>query len=55
MKYIREIKPDIKVQNDKIFVRNDLFEQVIKRCKAANTEFTMLEEKLGICVYEENY
>ena len=55
MKYIREIKPDIKVQNDKIFVRNDLFEQVIKSYKAANTEFTMLKEKLGICLYQENY
>ena len=55
MKYRREITPDIKVQADKIFVRNDLFEQVIKSCKATNTEFTILQEKLGICLYEENY
>ena len=55
LKYRREITPDIKLQTDRIFVRNDLFEQVIKSCKAANIEFTMLKEKLGICLYEENY
>ena len=55
MKYRREITPDINVQGDKLFVRNDLFEQVIKSCKATNIEFTMLKEKLGICLYEENY
>ena len=38
-----------------MFVRNDLFEQIIKSCKATNIEFTMLKEKLGICLYEENY
>ena len=42
-------------QADRIFVRNDLFEQVIKDCKATNIEFLMLKEKLGICLYEENY
>ena len=47
MKYRREITPGIKLQADKIFVRNDLFEQVIKSCKATNIEFTMLKEKLG--------
>ena len=55
LKYRREITPDIKVQADKIFVRNDLFEQVIKSCKATNKEFLMLKKKLGICLYEENY
>ena len=55
LKYRREITPDIKVQADKIFVRNDLFEQVIKSCKATNKEFLMLKEKLAICPYEENY
>ena len=55
LKYRREITPDIKVQAGKIFVRNDLFEQVIKSCKATNKEFLMLKEKLGICVYEGNY
>ena len=55
LKYKREITPDIKVQTDRIFVRNGLFEQVIKGCKATNIEFTMFKEKLGICPYEENY
>ena len=53
LKYRRELTP--KFQVDRIFVRNDLFEQVIKSCKATNIEFTMLKEKLGICLYEENY
>ena len=55
LKYRREITPDIKVQADKKLVRNDLFEQVIKSCKATNIEFLMLKEKLGTCLYEENY
>ena len=55
LKYRREITPGIKVQTDKIFVRNYLFEQVIKMCKATNKEFLMPKEKLGICLYEENY
>ena len=55
MKYSREITPVIKLQADKIFVRNDFFEQVIKSWKATNKEFLMLKEKLGICLYEENY
>ena len=55
LKYRREITPDIKLQADKIFVRNDLFEQVIKSSKPTNIELTMLKEKLGICLYEENY
>ena len=46
LKYRREITPDIKVEADKIFVRNDLFEQVIKSCKATNIEFTMLKKNL---------
>ena len=55
LKYRREIAPDIKVSADKAFVRNDLFEQIIKSCKATNIQFAMLKEKLGICLYEENY
>ena len=55
LKYKREITPDIKFQTDRIFVRNDLFEQIIKSCKATNKEFLMFKEKLGICLYEENY
>ena len=55
MKYRKELTPDIKFQPDRIFLRNDLFEQIMKSCKATNVEFTMLKEKLGICPYEENY
>ena len=55
LKYRRELTPNIKFQADRIFVRNDLFEQVIKSCKATNTEFLMFKEKLGICLYEGNY
>ena len=55
LKYKREITPDIKFQADRILVRNDLFEQVIKGCKATNKEFLIFKEKLGICLYEENY
>ena len=55
LKYKREITPDIKFQTDKIFVRNDLFEQVIKSFKATNKEFLLIQKKLGICLYKENY
>ena len=55
LKYTRELTPNIKFQADRIFVINDLFEQVIKSCKAANTEFLMFKEKIGTCLYEENY
>ena len=36
LKYRKEITLGIKVRTDKIFVGNDLFEQVIKSCKATN-------------------
>ena len=55
LKYRRELTPNIKFQPDRIFVRIDLFERIIKSCKATNAEFTMFKEKLGICPYEENY
>ena len=47
LKYRREIIPDLKFQTDKIFVRNDLFEQVMKSCKATNIKFTMLKKILA--------
>ena len=55
LKYRRESTPNIKFQADRIFVRNCSFEQVIRSCKAINAEFLMFQEKLGICLYEENY
>ena len=39
-------------QPNKIFVRNDLFEKIIKSCKATNLEYLKLKEKLGLCLYE---
>ena len=55
LKYRRALTPNIKFQANRIFSRNDLFEQVIKSCKVTNTEFFMFKEKLSICLYEENY
>ena len=43
LKYSRELAPNIKFQADRIFVRNDLFEQGIKSCKTTNIEFLMLK------------
>ena len=52
-KYRKELTPNITFQPDKIFVRNDLFEKIIKNCKATNLEFLKLKEKLGLCLYED--
>ena len=47
-KYRKELTPNITFQPNKIFVRNDLFERIIKSCKTTNLEFLKLEEKLGL-------
>ena len=52
-KYRKELTPNIKFQPNKIFVRNDLFEKIIKSYKATNLEFLKLKEKLGLCFYED--
>ena len=52
-KYRKELTPNITFQPYKIFVRNDLFQKIIKNCKATNLEFLKLKEKLGLCFYEE--
>ena len=52
LKCRRELTPNIQFQPDRIFVRNDLFEGIIKSCKATNVEFLMIKEKLGLCPYE---
>ena len=52
LKYRKELTPNIQFQRDRIFVRNDLIEKIIKSCKATNVEFLMLKEKLGLCPYE---
>ena len=51
-KYRKELTPSITFQPNKIFVRNNLFEKIIKSCKATNLEFLKLKEKLGLCLYE---
>ena len=43
--------PNIQFQPYRIFTRNDLFERIIKSCKATNVEFLMIKEKLGFCPY----
>ena len=52
-KYRKELTPSITFQPNKIFVRNDLFEKIIKSCKATNLDFLKLKEKLGLCLYED--
>ena len=51
----KELTPNITFQSNKIFVRNDLFEKIIKSCKATNLEFLKLLKnvlKVGLCLYE---
>ena len=52
-KYRRELTPNITFRPNKIFVRNDLFEKVIKSCKATNLELLKPKEKLGLCLHED--
>ena len=52
-KYRKELTPNTTFQLNKIFVRNNLFEKIIKICKATNLEFLKLKEKLGLCLYED--
>ena len=52
-KYRKELTPSITFQPNQIFVRNDLFEKIIKSCKATNLEFLKRKEKLGLCLYED--
>ena len=42
-KYRKELTPNITFQPNKIFVRNDLFEKIIKSCKATNLEVLKLK------------
>ena len=52
-KYRKELTPNITFQPNKIFVRDNLFEKIIKSCKATNSEFLKFKEKLGLCLYED--
>ena len=51
-KYRKELTPNITFQPNKIFVRNNLFEKIIKSCKTTNLEFLKVKEKLGLCLHE---
>ena len=42
-KYRKELTPNIEFQPNKIFLRKDLFEKIIKSCKATNLEFLKLK------------
>ena len=44
-KYRKELTLNITFQPNKIFVRNDLFEKIIKSCKATNLEFLKLKKR----------
>ena len=52
-KYRKKLTPNITFQPNKIFVWNDLFQQIIKGCKATNLEFLKLKEKQGLYLYED--
>ena len=52
-KYRKELTPNTTFQPDKIFVRNDFFEKIIKSYKATNLGFLELKERLGLCLYDE--
>ena len=52
-KHRKELTPNIKFWPNKIFVSTDLFEKIIKICKATNLEFLKLKEKLGLCLCED--
>ena len=44
-KYRKESTPNITFQPNKIFLRNDLFEKIIKSCKATNLKLLKLKRK----------
>ena len=45
-------RPNITFLLNKKFVRNDLFQKIIKNCKATNLESLKPKEKLGLCLYK---
>ena len=49
----KELTSNITFQPNEIFITNDLFEKIIKSCKATKLEFLKLIEKLGFCLYED--
>ena len=51
-KYRKELAANITFQPNKIFVRNDLFQKIVKSSKTSNLEFLKLKKKLVLCLYE---
>ena len=51
-KYRKELRSNITFQPNKIFVKYNLFEKIIKSCKTTNLQLLKLKEKLGLCLYE---
>ena len=44
-KYRKELTPNTTFEHNKIFVRNYLFQRIIKSCKTANIEFLKVKKK----------
>ena len=47
LKYRRELTPNIKFRSDRIFIRNDLFEQIIKIAKQIMQSLQCLKKNLA--------
>ena len=47
-----KLTPNITFLLNKKFVRSDLFQKIIKSCKATNLESLKLKKKLGLCLYK---
>ena len=47
-KYRKELTPNITLQPNEIFRRNNLSQKIIKSCKVTNLEIIKLKEKLGL-------
>ena len=54
-KYRKELTPNMTFQPNEIFVRNDLFEKIIKSCQTTKLGFLKLKEKLGLCPHKVIY
>ena len=52
-KYRKKLTTNITFQPNKIFVRKDLFEKIIKSYQETNLEFFKLKENLVLCLYED--
>ena len=53
-KYRHKLTVDTKVQQCRVFVRNDLVERKSKSCRKASEKFWKFKEKLGLDPYKVN-